>query len=871
MAEDKQKKGSNKPEDGITSGDPEINHCPSCGGEIDIAGMPPFSKVQCPHCDEAVRVRTTLGNYQILRLLGEGGMSQVFLAEDLALDRQVALKILHQELSRDDALMALFEREAKLTASINHPNVVKVYTVGSDGDYFFIAMELVDNVSLEERIQQQGLLAEREALDLLHDVASGLRTAYQEGLIHRDIKPGNILLTKDGKGKLVDFGLALQQGGDDEVEDLWATPFYVPPEKLDGKPDDFRGDIYSLGATFFHALAGRPPFDANTASLEELREIKSRPISLVHAAAPVTAATARLIDQMMAYKPEVRPKSYDALLTAIENTQSQLPGGSASRARRQDALGGANQGLSWPVKIGISGASLAVVGLLVAMIVGNGGKGKFSDQELPDSFLNQGGDRVLSAGEKAVAARYNEARTLLLEGKSNAAAKAFASLLESGDLKQPTLGWTQYHAGLAVLLNGDSPAKAREHFTAMALSSEFEDSNETMEVQAEFFRKAGVVLRNPLPVLPEEEKALKSESIEPFALLAYGLKNWNLGQFESAVGFLDSFASAEFPNQFSWMEAYRPLVDAYRSDAEKVTKLPKPSIAMSENELTELKAKLEAKEKEFRTRGGARDLVRRRIGRIEPILEAKKALAAAPPVPEPESDPDDPEMTGTGNGETPDEQPSIFLTNGGVAPPKPTLMNDDGTPAGSAAPNAEWTPEAMAEREQFSALIGNAADSLKNYRFAEARESLAAFDAVAPAMVQLKEDFLAALDGASAFQARLIAQLNAGEYEGKLIRKQGVPIDCKVLSADAEKLVVDLMFGPNDLPLAEVSPGWLLSTGRESWLSENPPEANPDDWAEAAWFARQTGLTEEATQLAESLSPVSEAFAERWKRLAELP
>ena len=196
-----------------------------------------------------------MGQYQITQLLGEGGMSQVFKAIDVHLGREVALKVLHQSLSRDSALTAMFEREAKLTASILHPNVVKVYTVGNEDGYFFIAMELVEATSLEQMITTSGALSEKDVLHVAHDVVAGLKAAHHEGLIHRDIKPGNMLVTEEGTSKLVDFGLAVQQGGDDESEDLWATPHYVPPEKLDGEIDTYLGDIYSLGATLHHHRA----------------------------------------------------------------------------------------------------------------------------------------------------------------------------------------------------------------------------------------------------------------------------------------------------------------------------------------------------------------------------------------------------------------------------------------------------------------------------------------------------------------------------------------------------------------------------------------------------------------------------------------
>ncbi len=838
MAEEDQTSGNRIENDGA-GGDAEINQCPACGGDIDIAGLGPFSKVECPHCEEAVRVRTCLGNFQILKLLGEGGMSQVFLAEDLALDRQVALKILHQELSRDRALMALFEREAKLTASISHPNVVKVYTVGSDAGYFYIAMELVDNVSLDERIVEQGMLPEREALDLLHDVASGLAAANQGGLIHRDIKPGNILLTREGTGKLVDFGLAVQQGGEDEVEDLWATPFYVPPEKLDGKTDDFRGDIYSLGATFFHALAGRPPFEANTASLDELREIKARPVSLVHAGAAVSADTLRLIDRMMAYKPEARHKSYEQLLGAIEEVQRKLPGGAGSRARRHSALDNGRAGASWPVRIGIGGGALAVVGLVVAMIVGNGFDGGESGEALVGD-----GDRVLSSGEKAVAVRYQEARSLLLAGRAGAAMRAFDSLLEAENaIRQPTLGWTQYNAGLAALMNGESDAKTREIFARMAEAPGFEaEAEASLAAQASFFRAAGKWLSDPLPVLASDAPA--TDGLEAFALLACGMKNWNHGEFDSALAFFDTFAAASFPAEYPWMESYRALVEPFRADLVRIRRLPKPSITMSETELAEAAEKLTTELAAFKTRGGARALAQRRLDRVAPLIEAKKALAAAPPEPE--------------------KTPAVTTPSPEVPPASMTT-----TPA--ATETNPWTPEAEAEKARFAEGLAPTGALLADYRFAEARELVAGLPVETDPVRGLKEDLLAAVDGAEAFRDRLVTALADGQYEGKLERKEGLALDCKIVAADADKLVVDLMFGPNDLPWAAVSPAWMLKSGEDFWLT-TPPEAGvAAEWEAAAWFARLCGQRVRASEIAATVAPLSETFAERWERLDALP
>ena len=184
----------------------------------------------------------------------------------------VALKVVRKEFSADAEYLAKFEREARITASVNHPHVVKVYSFGSDHGLFYIAMELVDKGSLDDLMNLQGRVAEIEALTVGIQVAQGLQAAHQKGLIHRDVKPGNILFADAQTAKIVDFGLALLAAHEaEERGEVWGTPYYVAPEKLDHQPEDFRSDMYSLGGTLFHAIAGRPPFEADTASMVALK------------------------------------------------------------------------------------------------------------------------------------------------------------------------------------------------------------------------------------------------------------------------------------------------------------------------------------------------------------------------------------------------------------------------------------------------------------------------------------------------------------------------------------------------------------------------------------------------------------------------
>jgi len=312
--------------------EPILNTCPECSGIVDVSAVRPYEKIACPHCGNAVRVRIMFGKFTILAEIGEGGMSRVFRAHDATLGREVALKVLHSHFGEHPELIAQFEKEARLTASINHANVVQVYSVGRDQGYFYIAMELLQNENLDSMLSRTRI-PEATALRLIHEVTLGLAAAYRHGLIHRDIKPGNILFDRSGTAKLVDFGLALVLGDEEEMADIWATPHYVPPEKLQGLPDDLRGDVYSLGATLFHILAGLPPHQLDTISTSELLQIKSQPANLRAAAPKLRSRTVQLVHKMMAFDPKDRYTSYPELIRAIEEARAEadpafvMPGG----------------------------------------------------------------------------------------------------------------------------------------------------------------------------------------------------------------------------------------------------------------------------------------------------------------------------------------------------------------------------------------------------------------------------------------------------------------------------------------------------------------------------------------------------------------
>jgi serine/threonine protein kinase len=302
-----------------------VESCPHCGQLLDVSMMVPLAVVACPSCGHSATVLRQLGPFQIEKLLGHGGMGAVYQARDQGLQRSVALKVLQRSLSHDRKLTAGFEREAAMTAKINHPNVVRVFSTGTASGMFYIAMELVDQGCLDSWMSKNHRLPEEEVLKIGIQVTLGLQAAYRAGLIHRDIKPANILFAEKRLAKIVDFGLALpssdaSKGGDE----IWGTPQYIAPESLAGKQEDFRSDLYSLAATLWHALAGTPPHASEGTSIEELLEARKVPADLARVAPWLHPKTVHILNQAVAFEPQGRQASYEVFLRELKEAQISL-------------------------------------------------------------------------------------------------------------------------------------------------------------------------------------------------------------------------------------------------------------------------------------------------------------------------------------------------------------------------------------------------------------------------------------------------------------------------------------------------------------------------------------------------------------------
>jgi serine/threonine protein kinase len=292
---------------------------------LDIAEMLPLTVVECPGCGNAITVLQRFGQFRLESLLGTGGMGAVYKAFDVALQRHLALKILQRNWSHDALLTAQFEKEAALTARVNHPNVVRVYSTGKAHGMFYIAMELVDRGSLDSLMDQKGRLPEVEVLRVGIQVAEGLEAANRAGLIHRDIKPGNILFGENSRAKIVDFGLALQSNqAESALGEIWGTPFYVSPETLAAQPEDLRSDMYALGSSLWHALTGAPPYPSTSTSVHELLHLKKRPVDLALSLPGLHPRTTAALNRAIAPEPAERFSDYATLAVELKAALAEL-------------------------------------------------------------------------------------------------------------------------------------------------------------------------------------------------------------------------------------------------------------------------------------------------------------------------------------------------------------------------------------------------------------------------------------------------------------------------------------------------------------------------------------------------------------------
>ena len=304
----------------------QVVACGSCGAKVFIPGdLAPLSTVACSKCGQSIMMPMRLRQFDLRGVIGKGGMGNVYRAFDTVLERWVAVKLMRKELVDDPRLLESFYREARACASLNHTNIIHIYTFDEFEGQLYLVMELADQGSLDSKIEKYHRLPELEVLDVGIKIASALDMVLKHSLLHRDIKPANILFNADNEPKLVDFGLARKVEAEHEVEDVaWGTPYYVAPEKIKREPESFLSDMYSLGGTLYHALTGHVPFDAPTVEEVVVAHVQTAltPPNLV--VPEITQPTSDALVRVMAKNPAERFLSYDELIMALHAARAQL-------------------------------------------------------------------------------------------------------------------------------------------------------------------------------------------------------------------------------------------------------------------------------------------------------------------------------------------------------------------------------------------------------------------------------------------------------------------------------------------------------------------------------------------------------------------
>jgi len=373
-------------------------------------------------------------------------MGAVYKARQASLDRFVAIKVLPRRLAADASFVERFGREARSAAAIRHPNIIEVFSIGQDKGHQYIAMEFIEGETLADILKRDGRLSPDRALEVMKQVASALARAHASGILHRDIKPSNILIDTAGWVKVADFGLAKHQGVDASVTDTGhtlGTPLYMPPEVAEGRPADPRRDLYSLGATFYQAIAGKPPFDGATPGELIVKHVTAQ-ASLLQSLAPhCPAPLCRIIHRLLRKNPSERYQTAEQLLEALDRVEARLTVDQAAAtatgpARRPTARPAARRHVGAGPRarpLLLAGAAASALVLVVVLILVLGGPGRVAQ---PPSAVAPPSTPTpttqpptpSSAADRNAEIVFNNARTVAARGEWQDA-KAYLDRLDS--------------------------------------------------------------------------------------------------------------------------------------------------------------------------------------------------------------------------------------------------------------------------------------------------------------------------------------------------------------------------------------------------------------------------------------------------------
>ncbi|MGE9270929.1 MAG: serine/threonine protein kinase [Verrucomicrobiales bacterium] len=790
----------------------EIACCEACGVAMDVSAVEPFSRVECPSCSEHTRVKCEFGPYTLSRRHAVGGMSLVFVALDNTLGREVIVKILNQDYSSDEKRIRAFEEEARITALISHPNVVRVFTTGRAFGRFYIAMEFVTGGHFEHHIRERGTIPELEALPLALDVVSGLKAAKASGLIHRDVKPGNILLDDQGGAKLVDFGLALvTQGGKARAAEIWATPYYVPPETIEGAEEDFRSDIYAFGSTMYHALAGKPPCDEESMNTDRLRKAKQE-IPPLHRVAPwLSSETCEVIGRCMAHRPDDRYDSYDELIAALKAASQRVGSGTAQPApssdlasRRARRRGGAALG----PKIATAMAILVVVGAVIfsAQMIWDsslsGDEESMGDADGSGSVVANVGGRRSDQGQAQgssssveVGQIFAKATAAVSAGDYEEACEQFGRVRDHEGVLEPSGSWAALQAVVCAYAKGDSDLARHE------ISQAVRHVKRAKSIRTGVRKRLLSLLEQAEGYPPIEFSSNEVERSNEGVLIALlcGLKNWDQGMLLMARPCFEWIERQEITPAREWLIPYVELSRKYSQDFERLRQAEPKTFELGPEESRQHIDELHAVHALLETKGRAKFQVR--CWQLELERQARQA-------PEPLKDHD------AGNPRRPRQALEESLARRDFADSVEVLKN--------------WAPSGEVGKKRRLAYMQlvQAAQSF----LAELGESVAQGET---------EVVIETRDG------RTFQRIEGGSVEGLLIEEN----EAEAIFVPWSRIKADSVIGLH----RAVSKG----QGLEMELMRRHEQAVAFDYL--------VGNRERALEAAERLAAVSETFGRRWQ------
>lgn len=786
---------------------PYLSQCPSCSAQIDVSALEPFAKINCPECKQSVRVRRKFDHFLIIKQIGEGGMSRVFEAEDETLGRRVALKILNRTYSRDAARMAQFQQEALTTARVTHPNVIKLYSVGYDQGHFFIAMELVNGGSLEGRIKRDGQVPEKDALRIGRQVAEGLRAAFRMGLLHRDVKPANILFTEDGTAKVVDFGLALFTNLKDETGEIWATPYYVAPEKVIDNEEDFRSDLFSLGATLYHALTGRPPHKASSNSIHELRMIKCRRVSLEETGMPFAPRTEHVVDRLVAFKPEDRPESYDAAVDELR-----LAEGLTGRAVMSR--------MSMRRKVAITAVAATVlaysIGWLMTLVATTKPVAQYGSSTTLNNSSLLGGTTTVSSGQVNLSELFLGARKTLIEGKVKQAEHQFEDLINAvtgpqTPARQQTVNWARFNAAICAVM-GEQPGRVRKMLAEIGKEPNGEDASATA-----FFVKVSKLMGDNLGLgKSPDELGYNDANEEAMGYLIHGLAQWHFGDpLQGARNLLKFLDSRQVELRLEWMDQYRGLIAGYAEDLRRVTLLmAKPDAKLPLVQAEALLAETTQVKNILKTQGRVRGLLDQRIEKLSRSIREQKLVS-----------------------ERADMKKQMDFRNH--------------------------------ELNQLADLTESLSNLVRGYDFSPAINILNGMQFKSPEVQASVDSKLYLYTGARDFMSQLFGDLASRGWTGRLMRQGAAPLDGRVTKATLRDITVTLSNGELTIQMDQIAPDMLVDMAQffAGQVSDSTDWYRRQELI--AIFARVEGQQAIANTVAGQLMEENRPFRARWLKILQ--